>query len=605
MYLCPTVTHPGHPGSEPFFIFTLTLLPKRAVMDIQGYTMKSNDDQNAETWFGKPAVHCLLLVCTGAILFIPFLGSAHLYDWDELNFAEASREMLLTGNFMRVTINYEPFWEKPPLFFWLQAASMRLFGVNEFAARFVNAIAGIITLLAVYAIGRRWFNGAFGLVWALTFACSFLPHVFFKSGIIDPVFNLFIFLGITFIVSVLQTDDKTHRCRLLLLAGMFIGLAVLAKGPVAVIVVFCTCGVYWITVRFRPLFSFREMFLFTLAVIGVSALFYGIETTMHGPWFVTEFLRYQIRLLRTGDAGHGRPFYFHFLVLLFGCFPASFFAARSLRSNAGCSQPQQLYIRFLTILFWVVLILFSIVKTKTVLYSSLAWFPITFLGALHCHRLMTGELQWNRFLSLSFIIFTVLVGIAVTLFPLLLKHKEIILPFIQDRFAVACLRKPVHWSGSESLIGITFLFFSGAAFILVSKRKMLYGLGSLFIASVICVQCTLIIINPKIEQYTQSDVIAFYKKHSGENEYVRALFKSYGDLFYGKKMPYDHQLSYSRTWLLTGPIDKPAFFVGRIQQAKKYDAEEYKKFGLQLIEKKYGYVYYRRNPGPANVYARR
>ena len=162
--------------------------------------------QNAAWQFpaflSRPSVHGLLLIAIGIVLFIPFLGSVHLYDWDELNFAEASREMLETGNFMRVTINYQPFWEKPPLFFWLQACSMKLFGVNEFAARFVNAMAGIITLLVVYTIGRKWFDAVFGLLWALVLAGSFLPHVFFKSGIIDPVFNLFIFCAMTAAASI-------------------------------------------------------------------------------------------------------------------------------------------------------------------------------------------------------------------------------------------------------------------------------------------------------------------------------------------------------------------------------------------------------------------
>ena len=47
------------------------------------------------------------------ILFVPFLGYVHLFDWDEINFAECAREMLESGNFSTVTIDYEPFWEKP------------------------------------------------------------------------------------------------------------------------------------------------------------------------------------------------------------------------------------------------------------------------------------------------------------------------------------------------------------------------------------------------------------------------------------------------------------------------------------------------------------
>src|SRR2546421_2095457 len=94
----------------------------------------------------------LFILLIGMLLFIPFLGNVHLFDWDEINFAESAREMILTHNFSRVQINFEPFYEKPPLFMWVQAASMTIFGVNEFAARLPNAIVGIITLLVIFRI---------------------------------------------------------------------------------------------------------------------------------------------------------------------------------------------------------------------------------------------------------------------------------------------------------------------------------------------------------------------------------------------------------------------------------------------------------------------
>jgi 4-amino-4-deoxy-L-arabinose transferase-like glycosyltransferase len=97
----------------------------------------------------------LIVVIWAFLLFIPFLGSVHLFDWDEINFAESAREMLLTGNYQKVQINFVPFMEKPPLFFWLQVLSMKIFGVNEFAARFPNALVGIATLSLVFQIGKR------------------------------------------------------------------------------------------------------------------------------------------------------------------------------------------------------------------------------------------------------------------------------------------------------------------------------------------------------------------------------------------------------------------------------------------------------------------
>ena len=95
------------------------------------------------------------IVFVAGVLFIPYLGAVSLFDWDEINFAESAREMIVSGNYLDVQINYTAFWEKPPFFFWLQALSMKVFGINEFAARFPNALTGIVTLLVIFNIGRK------------------------------------------------------------------------------------------------------------------------------------------------------------------------------------------------------------------------------------------------------------------------------------------------------------------------------------------------------------------------------------------------------------------------------------------------------------------
>ena len=103
-------------------------------------------------------IYFVIILLIGGILFVPFLGSVHLFDWDEINFAESAREMMVTNNYSQVQINFNPFWEKPPLFIWLQVLSMQLFGVNEFAARFPNAIFGILTLWVIFSFAKKLFK---------------------------------------------------------------------------------------------------------------------------------------------------------------------------------------------------------------------------------------------------------------------------------------------------------------------------------------------------------------------------------------------------------------------------------------------------------------
>ncbi|MFW5822762.1 MAG: ArnT family glycosyltransferase, partial [Tangfeifania sp.] len=184
----------------------------------------------------------LFIALAASLLFIPFLGGVHLFDWDEINFAEAAREMIVTGDYLTVQINFQPFWEKPPLFIWMQVLSMKLFGINEFAARFPNAICGIVTLIVLFSIGRKTKNNLFGLLWVLAYAGSLLPFFYFKSGIIDPWFNLFIFLGVYFLMLYADLKDK-NKIRNVSLSATFAGLAILTKGPVGFLLVALTGGV--------------------------------------------------------------------------------------------------------------------------------------------------------------------------------------------------------------------------------------------------------------------------------------------------------------------------------------------------------------------------
>lgn len=162
----------------------------------------------------------LTVAVFAALLFVPFLGGVHLFDWDEINFAESAREMLVTGEYFRVQINYEPFWEKPPLFFWLQAASMAVFGINEFAARFPNAVCGIITLCLLFHIGKKSSGVRLAWLWVLFMAGSFTPSLYFKSGIIDPWFNLFIFYAIWQLSMASERHNAADRDKRFALIGL-------------------------------------------------------------------------------------------------------------------------------------------------------------------------------------------------------------------------------------------------------------------------------------------------------------------------------------------------------------------------------------------------
>jgi 4-amino-4-deoxy-L-arabinose transferase-like glycosyltransferase len=347
----------------------------------------------------------ILIIVIGSFLFIPFIGQSHLFDWDEINFAEAAREMLVTNDWLTVQINYLPFWEKPPLFIWMQALSMKVFGINEFAARFPNAICGIVTLLVLFRLGRSILNSKLGLLWALLYACSILPFIYFKSGIIDPWFNLFIFLGIYNISAFTRSTDKLHRYRFVGLSALFIGLAVLSKGPVALLVFGLVTVIYFIVKKFKVKFNLGHVLLFLIISLFVGGFWFILQMLNGNLEIIKDFFVYQVRLFQTEDAGHGGFLFYHFVVLFIGVFPASIYAF--LYFKRFPKDERLVFFEFKTwmvILLWTVLILFTIVKTKIIHYSSLAYFPLTFIAAFYIYKLLEQKEslpKWIKTMLLS------------------------------------------------------------------------------------------------------------------------------------------------------------------------------------------------------------
>ncbi len=486
----------------------------------------------------------LLLAIIGVLLFIPLNGNVHLFDWDEINFAESAREMLLTGNYRFVQINFQPFYEKPPLFIWLQALSMNYLGVNEFAARLPNAVCGIITMLTVYQAGKSVFNFRLGVLWALFFACSILPHLYFKSGIIDPVFNLFIFLGIFYMYQLtIENDFEDFRTRRknrrwnLFFSALFIGLATLTKGPVAILLTVLTASVYFFVNRGKLKIEFSEMFLWWVGVATVVIAWLSFEIRANGVRFVNEFITYQIRLFSTEDAGHGGPFFYHLIVLLIGVFPASALIYDSFRKNIHDSTEQVNFKRWMIYLLLVVLGVFSIVKTKVIHYSSLCYFPITFLAAYYLNYLLESKAKWTWRQSLPVVFVGFVITAALTAGILVMRNPEVLPHFIKlDDFARECLRAKVYWSDKEIRFGIIYLICITISVMLMYTRHIHWGIYILIISSSLFIGTVMTFIVPRVEKYSQAALIEFLESKQSEVCIIEtAGFKSYAHYFYARK----------------------------------------------------------------------
>ncbi len=542
----------------------------------------------------------VLITIVAAIFFIPFLGRVHLFDWDEVNFAECSREMIKMDDYSRVYINFKPFWEKPPMFFWMQSTAMKIFGVNEFAARFPNALCGLVTLVTVFICGSRIYDKKFGILWALAFGGSIFPNLYFKSGIIDPWFNLFTFLSFYNFILYHWARNRFDKPGLsknpiyyVVWSGVFMGLAVLTKGQVSLMVFLLAAGVYFIYNRFRFYFNWWHALLFLIVATAVTATWYGYETIKNGPSFITEFFKYQYRLFTTHDAGQKGFFGYHFIVLLVGCFPASLLAIPSFFKTSYTGRFDKDFKKWMQILFWVVTILFTVVQSRIIHYSSLAWFPLTFLGAYSVYKWDLKQVTYKKYISVFIAILGGIIALFLLAFPYLAMNLKKLSIHVDGKFEKSMMQADVHWSGVEGIVGLLLVVSIIAGIIYLNKNKFQKAAWILFGGTAIVIFLASAIIVPKVERYTQGAAIDFFIQRQGEDCYVNTLgYFSYAQLFYVKKEKPTNPNSYDQQWLLTGDIDKPAYFVSREDRIAQY--KEYTE--LKELYRKNGFVFLKREP---------
>ncbi len=478
---------------------------------------------------------CLVFCC--ALLFLPGLGLVPLFDWDEINFAEISREFIASGNYLSPTINFEPFYEKPPLFMWLQAICMNIFGVGEWAARLPNALVGIISILFIYNFSAKHINQALAGAWSSMYIISILPHFYFKSALIDPLFNLFIFSGICMAYRHLQTKELKH----IMVAGILIAAGVLTKGPVALLLFGLTGILYLSLSKQWKALTIPSILLFLLAFLLIVSSWYVVISVIEGPAFVRGFIIRQWALLTTHDAGHtGFPGY-HIVVLFFGCLPASLLAFRYIKTKRLPLDT------LMACLLLIVVVVFELVQTKILHYSSLAYFPITYFGARGVMKIINHEkvpplLDIRVLASFLFLVIMALIFIG--------QDPSRLLGTIQidDPFAVANLQASVNWPSYLFLIPVIGFSLVILSYLFRSKKGttvIVLALAFLWFTQSVCY-----FLLPRVERYTQGAVIDFLKDRDRTDIPVYTLgHKSYAHHFYGNQKPdtnYDHRKSFEQ-----------------------------------------------------------
>lgn len=329
----------------------------------------------------------LLIVLLGALLIFTYgLGAGDLWEHDEATYTEAAREMLRTRDPLTMHVNQRPWFDKPPLFMWLQALTGSVFGFTTFVARIWSAIFGTVAVAATFLIGRLLHGPRTGLLAAAILATTMQFIVSARLAILDPILLAFMLLAFYMYLVVYHTGSRRAH----LWAWVWAGMASFAKGPIGLALPAMAVVLLW-AVR-REWWRWRQIPVWgpvLFAAIGLS--WYGIEAVRHGGDFLRITVgQYMIgRVVGVIDNQPGPP-WFYIPVLLAGGVPwAAFFAPAvvyALRHRRDLGS--------LVMLVWVgvPLAFFSFAGTKTVNYI-LPVYPFLAIGIA---RLWCGALDGAR-----------------------------------------------------------------------------------------------------------------------------------------------------------------------------------------------------------------
>jgi len=198
-----------------------------------------------------------LLVLLG-LLRLASLGAYPLADMTEARYGNVARLMAETGDW--ITPQYTegvPFWGKPPLSTWLAAISMKLFGINEFAARFPSLLMALAAMALVWQLGARQRSRDHALAAAMVLATSAVFFVSSGAVMTDPA----LLVGTTLSMSAFwQSINRSGGAGKPWGYAFFIGLAIglLAKGPVAMVLTALPIGA-WVLLQRRWLHAWQRL----------------------------------------------------------------------------------------------------------------------------------------------------------------------------------------------------------------------------------------------------------------------------------------------------------------------------------------------------------
>jgi len=372
-----------------------------------------NNSISSERSLGTPASigWIVLIVATLYVCYFSHLGAIGFVGPDEPRYAWIARDMVESGDWVTPRLYGKPWFEKPVLYYWGAAACMKVFGANEVAARLPSAISALLATLALAWLAWRLYGGETAR-WLLLLLPTTVGMIGFShAAATDMPFSgmLTIAMVCAAVVLGLTCNDDSPVIQqtpwlALLLFGFFLGLAVLAKGPAAIILgggaIF-----FWALLTRRWRDAFRLLHPVAIASFCVTALPWYILCARRNPDFFRVFIiEHNFKRYLTPEFQHIQPFWYYGPITLLALLPwTAFLAAPIKRSWKAWKERRLPNSQSLLFACWAAfpLAFFSISKSKLPGYVLPSIPPIVLLltrtVSIHLSRTVPG----NRWIGIA------------------------------------------------------------------------------------------------------------------------------------------------------------------------------------------------------------
>ncbi|WP_028950127.1 ArnT family glycosyltransferase [Sulfurihydrogenibium subterraneum] len=306
------------------------------------------------------------------ILIVSNIWGISIFSLDEAKNASCAREMLERGDLIVPTFNYELRTDKPPLHYYFMMIAYKIFGINEFSARFFSSLFGSFTVLITFFFAKRVFDEKVAFLGYLILLSS-LHFVFqFHMAVPDP----FLIFFLTAAIFSFYTFYNEGKNLFLWLFYICIGFGILSKGLVALVLPSFTILVF-LVLRKDLVFLKSMNVLKGLFIITLISLPWYIAVGLKTDWvWVKEFLlKHNISRFSDSMEGHGGIFLITFLFVFVGMLPFSVFLPQTVKEII--KNRTNSTVLFLSLFVFIYTLFFSISKTKlpnytVVVYPSLA-----------------------------------------------------------------------------------------------------------------------------------------------------------------------------------------------------------------------------------------